>query len=113
MVALPVEVSAELPEGVANASLKLKYTVGELRAMGVLIPHVSEDGSEDVSEDLAEDTPAALFRMEAEDGPQYWLGLRNFYVITRYNRSRLYALAVLQLGDAIAEARSADAMVAG
>ena len=113
IVALPVEASSELPEGVANASLKLKYTVGELRAMGVLIPHVSEDGSEDVSEDLAEDTPAALFRMEAEDGPQYWLGLRNFYVITRYNRSRLYALAVLQLGDAIAEARSADAMVAG
>ena len=109
MVALPVEAPAELPEGVANASLKLKYTVGELRAMGVRIPEVSED----VSENLVEDTPAALFRMEAEDGPQYWLGLRNFYVITRYNRSRLYALAVLQLADAIAEARSADAMVAG
>jgi membrane-bound lytic murein transglycosylase B len=104
MVALPVETSAEVPEGVANASLKLKYTIAELRAMGVRIP--------DVPENLPGDTPAALFRMEAEDGPQYWLGLRNFYVITRYNHSRLYALAVLQLGDAIAEARRAEAMAA-
>jgi len=101
---LPVQTSAEVPEGVANASLKLKYSVGELRAMGVRIP--------DMSEDLAEDTPAALFRMETEEGPQYWLGLHNFYVITRYNRSRLYALAVVQLGNAIAETVSKDATMA-
>ena len=112
LVALPVQASAGLPEGVANASLKLKYTVAELRAMGVRIPSVSEEVSENVAENLTEDTPAALFRMETEDGPQYWLGLRNFYVITRYNRSRLYALAVLQLADAIAEARRADVMAA-
>jgi membrane-bound lytic murein transglycosylase B len=115
-VVVPVQVPAELPEGVANASLKLKYSVGELRAMGVHIPPSPEvsEGSEgsEVSEDLAEDTPAALFRMEAEEGPEHWLGLHNFYVITRYNHSRLYALAVLQLGDAIAAALSEDATVA-
>ena len=106
-VVVPVQVPAELPEGVANASLQLKYNVGELGAMGVHIPP-----SPEVSEDLAEDTPAALFRMEAEEGPEYWLGLHNFYVITRYNHSRLYALAVLQLGDAIAAALSEEATMA-
>jgi membrane-bound lytic murein transglycosylase B len=112
-VVVPVQVAAELPEGVANASLQLKYSVGELRSMGVHIPpspDVSEESQE--SDDLAEDTPVALFRMEAEKGTEYWLGLHNFYVITRYNHSRLYALAVLQLGDAIAAARSEDATMA-
>ena len=104
LVVVPVQASADVPEGVANSSLKLKYSVAELRAMGVRIP--------DMQEDLAEETRAALFRMETEEGLEYWLGLHNFYVITRYNRSRLYALAVVQLADAIAEALSKDATMA-
>ncbi|NEX20480.1 lytic murein transglycosylase B [Thiorhodococcus mannitoliphagus] len=45
-------------------------------------------------------TPASLIRL---DGPEeeYWIGLENFYVITRYNHSNLYAMAVHQLSEAI------------
>lgn len=49
----------------------------------------------------APDTPVALYRLDGRAGPEYWAGFRNFYVITRYNRSSLYAMAVYQLADAI------------
>ncbi|TCK05910.1 lytic murein transglycosylase B [Marinobacterium mangrovicola] len=51
------------------------------------------------------DQPATLMRLEMEDGDHYWFGLHNFYVITRYNHSRLYGMAVYELSQAIAEAR--------
>ena len=47
----------------------------------------------------------ALMVFEGEAGPEHWVGLDNFYVITRYNRSQNYALAVWQLAQAIADAR--------
>lgn len=55
---------------------------------------------------LAPDQLAALLRMETENGPEYWVGLNNFYVITRYNRSPLYAMAVWQLSEAIISTRA-------
>jgi membrane-bound lytic murein transglycosylase B len=44
---------------------------------------------------------ARLLRLSAADGDEYWLGYDNFYVITRYNHSAYYAMAVYQLGQAI------------
>ncbi|WP_159016700.1 lytic murein transglycosylase B [Cognatiluteimonas profundi] len=44
---------------------------------------------------------ATLLTLDGETGKEYWLGYRNFYVITRYNHSPMYALAVHQLAQAI------------
>jgi membrane-bound lytic murein transglycosylase B len=48
-------------------------------------------------EPVAGDELATLIAVESEIGPRYWLGLNNFYVITRYNRSINYAMVVQEL----------------
>jgi membrane-bound lytic murein transglycosylase B len=53
---------------------------------------------------LPEDQPVALLKLEQSDRPEYWLTSKNFYVITRYNRSPLYSMAVYQLSEAIRDA---------
>ena len=56
----------------------------------------------------APELPATLLTLEGASGPEYWIGYQNFYVITRYNRSPMYAMAVFQLAQEIAAgARSA------
>lgn len=86
-VAVPVKVEGDRADVAANEGLAPNYDVGELRRLGVRV------------DALADDAKAALFRMEGSDGTEYWLGLHDFYVITRYNRSAMYALAVLQLSQ--------------
>lgn len=48
---------------------------------------------------------SVLIELEARDNPEFWIGFKNFYVITRYNHSALYAMAVYQLGQEIATQR--------
>ncbi|MEE8427926.1 MAG: lytic murein transglycosylase B [Gammaproteobacteria bacterium] len=48
---------------------------------------------------------AMLVELETPKGSEYWLGLNNFYVITRYNHSALYAMAVHQLSEEIEKQR--------
>ena len=56
-----------------------------------------------VKTDAPRDTPVMLVSAEQQDGPAYRVGFRNFEVITRYNRSVRYAMAVNDLGEAIAQ----------
>ena len=99
----PVVAEARLDDGadvtdLANQGRQPYTTVGELRAAGVVF-----DDSLDDSLD------ATLMELDGEDGTEYWVGLHNFYVITRYNHSPLYALAVWQLSEMMRERRETDA----
>jgi membrane-bound lytic murein transglycosylase B len=54
--------------------------------------------------------PSSLQTLDGAAGPEYWFTFQNFYVITTYNRSPLYAMAVHQLAQAIdAGVQQADA----
>jgi membrane-bound lytic murein transglycosylase B len=55
--------------------------------------------------DLDPERQAAVLELEESDHATYWLTFKNFYVITRYNRSPLYAMAVFQLSEALLAAR--------
>ena len=85
---------ATIPEHDISAllvtGLKPKLTMAEIAAGGV----VAEDEI-----DAAE--KVKLLRLENQDGHEHWLARHNFYVITRYNHSVLYAMAVYQLAEAI------------
>ena len=64
------------------------------------IASLADDGLR-IDVNLPGDTPAALFELDGARDTEYWVGFRNFYVITRYNRSEMYALAVFQLSEAL------------
>jgi membrane-bound lytic murein transglycosylase B len=68
---------------------------------------LSAAGFSDV-EDLPPDGLTSLVRLELADGEEYWLGLPNFYAITRYNHSNMYAMAVYQLSREILALREAQ-----
>lgn len=78
-----------LPNG-----FKTKYSISQLAA-AVLTPQ----------QPLGNHQQASLLRLDVGTGYQYWYGLPNFYTITRYNHSTHYAMAVWQLGQAVALAR--------
>lgn len=43
-----------------------------------------------------------ILKLNGASGPEYWLVFKNFYVITTYNHSPLYAMAVNQLSELLA-----------
>jgi membrane-bound lytic murein transglycosylase B len=91
-VACEARVVRGVPKGIslsARTPQKPDTSVGRLRAAGIT-----------AKQPLEESTRVALIRLEAPE-PEYWLGLENFYVITRYNHSNLYAMAVYQLSREI------------
>lgn len=77
----------ELPRNTLTPS----DTVDSLSHRGVLF-----------ASNLPGDHVSQLLTLEGEDGEEHWVGFHNFFVITRYNRSVMYALAVHQLGEQIA-----------
>lgn len=72
-----------------KTGLDMKYSLAELAAYGIRPSRYFPADQ------------VRLLRLSAADGEQYWLGYNNFYVITRYNHSTHYAMAVHQLAEAV------------
>lgn len=102
-ITLPAMVGAEQDlQDVALKGPKPHTTVAALQQLGVM-----------PLGEIDPQFPAALIQLETVTGHEYWLGLPNFYVITRYNHSPLYAMAVYQLGQAILSYRIAQSLEQG
>jgi membrane-bound lytic murein transglycosylase B len=90
----PVLVEATVDPGKAadldGRKLALDETVGSLKGKGV-----SFDSS------MPPDAPAILIAADEPDGVHWRVGYNNFFVITRYNHSALYAMAVYELAAAV------------
>jgi membrane-bound lytic murein transglycosylase B len=71
--------------------LKANDSVASLSSQGVMF-----------ATELPEDSAGRLLTLDGDGGAEHWVGFHNFFVITRYNRSVMYALAVHQLGQSIA-----------
>ncbi len=76
---------------VSPADLEPVYSVAQLDTWGYSI-----DGEDDP------ERSATLLRLEGAQGDEYWVTHRNFWVISRYNRSPLYSMAVWQLSQELA-----------
>ena len=84
------------PEDLDGRKLLLSETVGSLKTKGV---------SFDTTQ--ATDAPALLIAADETDGPHWRVGYNNFFVITRYNHSALYAMAVYELAAAVKQSVAA------
>lgn len=101
-VALPATRDADAGSVKVDHSRTI-HTVGGLAAEGY---HLTEQ--------VPASSEATLLRLDGAEGEEYWITFDNFYVITRYNHSPLYAMAVHQLASAIAggKEQAADSAVA-
>lgn len=96
-----VESESDAVDALVKRGIEPQHAPDALRAAGVDAPGMDDGG------------PAALLRVETAQGRQYLLGLRNFWVITRYNRSTNYALSVFELAREIRSAFAAGRPAGG
>lgn len=99
-IVFPAQVKGDAFKKVAMSSTRPKPThhLSELKSLGVSLRSGLQGGLS-----IASRYPErlALIELEEKNGPSFWLGTQNFYTITRYNHSNLYAMAVYELSEKI------------
>lgn len=97
-VAVPAAVAGERYSEILDGSVRPSLTSAQMAEYGVI-----------ARESLPQDALCVLIDLVTPDQPtEYWLGLRNFYVLTRYNRSSFYAMAVYELSRELRAERDAS-----
>ncbi|RDX36825.1 lytic murein transglycosylase B, partial [Kangiella sp. HD9-110m-PIT-SAG07] len=85
-----VDADSKLAAQFENTKLKPQFTVAQLKQAGLDYQGQAKD--QDIT---------GIYHYKQQNRYDYWLGFHNFYVITRYNRSPMYAMAVYQLSQEI------------
>ncbi len=94
LIAVPAKITGDKYKKLLNAKLKPIYTVAQLKTYGIE-PTVPLPGA----------TKVNIIELQYKNDFKYWIGLKNFYAITRYNTSIHYAMAVLQLANKISASK--------
>jgi membrane-bound lytic murein transglycosylase B len=89
-IALPASVTGNEYRTLVDKGLKPHTPVSDMHNFGVVVLFASEN-----------DSRGALIELTNKQDIEHWVGLQNFYAITRYNHSSLYAMAVFQLAREI------------
>lgn len=84
--------AGNVPQALIDKGMKPSISRAALKQAGVSLENLP-----------AGNDSLALIDFTQQDGQEYWLARQNFYAITRYNHSTMYAMAVYQLGEAIRE----------
>ncbi|MGF1547507.1 MAG: lytic murein transglycosylase B [Thiotrichales bacterium] len=97
-VVAPARVAGDAYLNLEANNRKPSYALAELKRAGI-----SPEAS------IGEHERLVFMNLEGVDGSEFWIGHQNFYVITQYNHSVKYALAVYQLAEAIKQQRQQQA----
>ena len=89
-VVLPAEVSGDDYRQLLERGVKPHTALAEMADFGVIVLNTGDA-----------EARGALIELTTKNGSEHWVGLQNFYTITRYNHSSLYAMAVFQLAREI------------
>jgi membrane-bound lytic murein transglycosylase B len=100
-IAFKAKVSGKQYLALLSKSLKYSHQWSQLQDAGVSID----------APNLNKNMSVKLFEFEQVDNKEYWVGLPNFYVITRYNHSPLYAMAVFQFSQQLKQEFNAASTV--
>jgi membrane-bound lytic murein transglycosylase B len=90
VITVPAKVQGKRFKALLEKGLKPVASVSELPQYDVTSAYNTD-----------EKQAVALLEFKNDNSEEYWLGFNNFYVITRYNHSHMYAMAVYQLSQQI------------
>lgn len=96
-IVVPARISGTQYKDIVEKGFKPHLTLTQMLPKGV-----------EPTDAMPPELVAGLFSLDIEQSQEYWLAFNNFYVITRYNRSKNYAMAIYLLANAIARERDSQ-----